>query len=235
MPHKNVIIIPTYNERENVKILIPLIFKLLPDISIVVADDSSPDGTALVILDLKKEYKNLSLISRKQKEGLGKAYINAFSQILKDVDIQNIIIMDADLSHNPNFLPEMFKKTKEFSVIIGSRYVPNGKIVGWKLWRQLLSYLGNFYCRIITNMPVYDCTGGFNIISANLLKKIDFSKIDASGYAFEIELKYLLYKAGATFFEMPITFVDRIEGKSKISLHIIWEGVVAPWRIFLKK
>lgn len=235
MIYENVIIIPTYNEKENVKTLIPLIFELLPDIKVIIADDNSPDNTSTTVIKLIKKYPNLSLVSKKQKEGLGKAYINVFLQILKDINIQNVIIMDADLSHNPSFLPEMFKKKKEFGVIIGSRYVANGKIVGWKLWRQILSYLGNFYCRIITNMPIYDCTGGFNIISANFLKKIDFSKIDASGYAFEVELKYLLYKAGATFFEVPITFADRIHGKSKISLNIILEGVIAPWKMIFKK
>jgi dolichol-phosphate mannosyltransferase len=232
---KNVIIIPTYNEKENISTLIPIIFKIEPDISIVVVDDNSPDGTGFTVTELQRRYPRLSLISRPKKDGLGQAYINAFREVLKHNDIDSIVMMDADSSHNPESLPEMFKKSKEFSVVIGSRYFSGGKTVGWELWRRTLSYCGNLYCRIITGMPIHDCTGGFNIISAKLLRKIDFSKIDMSGYAFIMELKYLLYKAGGTFFEVPITFVNRAEGESKISSHIISEGIIAPWKIkFLK-
>jgi len=143
--------------------------------------------------------------------------------------------MDADFSHDPKYLVEMFKKSKEYSVVVGSRYVLGGKTVGWELWRRILSFCGNFYCRTITGMPVKDCTGGFNIIHTDLLRKIDFSKMDMSGYAFIMEIKYLLYRAGGTFFEVPITFVNRVGGESKISSHIISEGIIAPWKIkFLK-
>ncbi|MFA5889098.1 MAG: polyprenol monophosphomannose synthase [Candidatus Paceibacterota bacterium] len=232
---KDIIVIPTYNERENVSVLIPLIFKLLPNVYIVVADDNSPDGTAKVVIDLKSNYQNLSLISRQKKDGLGRAYTNAFREILKNNDVRSVVMMDADLSHDPKYLPDMFKKFEEFSVVIGSRYIAGGKTIGWELWRRILSFYGNLYCRIITGMPIYDCTGGFNIISANLLRKIDFSKMDMSGYAFIMEIKYLLYKAGGTFFEVPITFINRVGGESKISSHIISEGIIAPWKIKLSK
>ncbi len=232
---RNVIIIPTYNERENIKALIPLVFKLIPTISIVVADDNSPDGTAVAVIELKKQYLNLSLISRKQKDGLGKAYINAFLQILQDKDIRSVIMMDADFSFQLRYLPEMIKKSEDYSVVIGSRYVSGSKIIGWGLWRKVLSFFGNFYCNIILRMPIHDYTCGFNVISAEFLRKVDFSEMDASGYAFILELKYLLHKSGATFFEVPIIFVDRIEGKSKISSHIISEGVLAPWKMIMRK
>jgi len=228
---KNVIVIPTYNEKENIKTLIPLVFKLLPDIFIVVADDNSPDGTALTVLELKKEYPNLSLISKKQKDGLARAYINVFSQILPDKDIKSIIMMDADFSSQLQYLPEMIKKSEDYSVVIGSRYVSGGKIVGWKLYRKILSRFANFYSNIILHMPIHDYTCGFNVISAEFLRKIDFSQMHASGYAFILELKYLLYKAGATFFEVPITFIDRVKGKSKISSSIIKEGFIVPLKI----
>ncbi|MCX6701651.1 MAG: polyprenol monophosphomannose synthase [Candidatus Zambryskibacteria bacterium] len=231
---KNVIIIPTYNEKENISTLIPLIFKIEPDVSIVIADDNSPDGTGSVITELQRRYPRLSPISRLKKNGLGQAYTNAFSEVLKNDDVSHIVMMDADLSHNPESLPEMFKKSKEFSVVIGSRYVSGGKIVGWELWRQILSYYGNLYCRVITGMPIYDCTGGFNIISAELLRKINLLKMDMSGYAFIMELKYLLYKAGGTFYEIPITFNNRVGGESKISSHIISEGIIAPWKMILR-
>lgn len=232
---KDVIVVPTYNENENVKVLVPLIFETIKGINVVVADDNSPDGTAQTVVDLKSKYPNLSLILRKSKDGLGKAYINAFGEVLKDNSVRNIIMMDADMSHDPKYLIEMLRKSQKYSVIIGSRYVNGGKTVGWEAWRRILSYLGNFYCRSITGMPIKDCTGGFNVINASLLRKIDFSKMDMSGYAFIMEIKYLLYKAGGTFFEVPIIFKNRARGETKISSHIISEGIIAPWKIKLSK
>ena len=232
---KNVIIIPTYNEKENIKILIPLTFSVLPNVFIVVVDDSSPDGTGVAVAELQKKYPNLSLISRAEKNGLGQAYISAFSQVLEDKDVTNVIMMDADLSLQPKYLPEMIKRSRDYGVVTGSRYVDGSKIVGWKLWRRVLSFFGNFYCRVIIGMPIRDYTCGFNVIRAEILRKIDFSKMDMSGYAFIIELKYLLYKAGATFFETPIVFVERIGGESKIASHIISEGILAPWKMIFKK
>lgn len=232
---KDVIVIPTYNEKDNIEALVSKIFSVVPNVYVVVADDSSPDGTGKVVSDLKYKYPKLSLITRSKKDGLGRAYINAFSEVLKDSNVRSVVMMDADFSHNPEYLVEMFKKSKEYSVVVGSRYVSRGKTVGWELWRRVLSFCGNFYCRTITRMPVYDCTGGFNVISAELLRKIDFSKMDMSGYAFIMEIKYLLYKAGGKFFEVPITFVNRVGGESKISSHIISEGIIAPWKIKLTK
>lgn len=234
-PMKDIIVIPTYDEKENISVLIPLIFKTVPNVSVVVADDNSPDGTAKTVLDLKYKYPNVSLISRQSKNGLGKAYINAFKEILNDSNVRSVIMMDADLSHNPKYLPEMIKKSKDYSVVVGSRYVKGGETVGWELWRRVLSYCGNLYCRFITGLPINDCTGGFNIISADLLKKVDFEKMDMSGYAFIMEIKYLLYKAGGTFCEVPITFVNRAHGETKISGHIISEGVIAPWKMKFTK
>jgi dolichol-phosphate mannosyltransferase len=232
---KDIIIIPTYNEKENIRVLIPMIFELLPTVFVVVADDNSPDGTGQEVLELAKKYPHLSLISRKEKNGLGKAYVNAFINVLADKEVGRVIMMDADLSLQPKYLPEMIKKSEEYSVVIGSRYVTGSKIVGWQFWRRILSFCGNFYCSLIVRMPIKDYTCGFNVISAELLRKIDFSKMDASGYAFILELKYLLYKAGATFCEVPIVFVERLGGESKISSHIVHEGILAPWKMLFKK
>jgi dolichol-phosphate mannosyltransferase len=232
---KNVIILPTYNEKENVGNLIPQIFAIVPDIFIVVADDSSPDGTAKVVTELREKYSHLSLISRPQKNGLGKAYIHAFNHVLSDPEVTNIIMMDSDFSHQPKYLPEMLEKSKHYDVVTGSRYIEGGGTEGWELWRRLLSFLGNFYCRTITGMPIKDCTAGFNVIRATLLKKVDFSKIDMSGYAFIMELKYNLYTLGGTFYEVPIIFLNRTGGESKMSSHIINEGVLAPWKMIWKK
>lgn len=232
---KNVIITPTYNEKENIKVLIPLIFDLIPDIYVVVADDNSPDGTAGVVLELQKKYSNLSLISQTEKKGLGKAYTNAFSKVLEDKNVDVVIMMDADLSLQPKYLPEMIRKSGTYKVVTGSRYVKGSRIVGWKLWRRILSLFGNFYCRVLLPIPICDYTCGFNVIRADILRKIDFSKMDMSGYAFIIELKYMLYNAGATFFEVPIVFVERTGGQSKIANHIISEGVFAPWKMLFRK
>lgn len=231
---RDVIVLPTYNERKNINAIIPLIFEVVPDISILVADDNSPDGTGLAVKELQKKYSNLSLISQKEKKGLGPAYINAFKHVLQDSDVRTVIMMDADLSHQPKYLKEMLAQSYNFSTIVGSRYTKDGGTVGWEFWRRMLSFWGNFYCRTITRMPIKDCTTGYNVISAELLRKIDFSKMDMSGYAFIMELKYLLYKAGGTFFEIPIIFVNRAEGESKISSHIISEGILAPWKMVFR-
>ena len=232
---KNVIILPTYNERKNISALIPLIFEAVPDIHVLVADDSSPDGTADMVRELQSKHPNLSLIIQKEKKGLGRAYINAFNHVLQGNDIRTVIMMDADLSHQPRHLIEMLRMSEQYSVVVGSRYVKDGGTEGWELWRRLLSFWGNFYCRMITRMPIKDCTTGYNVISAALLRKIDFSKMDMSGYAFIMELKYLLHKAGGTFFEVPIIFVNRAEGESKLTGHIVSEGVLAPWKMVMKK
>lgn len=232
---KNVVIIPTYNEKQNVNSLIEAIFKILPDIFILVVDDNSPDGTGNIVKDLQKKFPNLNLLVRNKKEGLGKAYPNAFEEVLKDSDAESVIMMDADFSHNPSYLPLILEASRGVDVVVGSRYTKGGGTEGWELWRRLLSRWGNFYAKTITRLPVADCTGGFNLIKTHILKRTDFSDIDASGYAFQIELKYLLWKSGARFAELPIIFKNRIEGESKISRHIILEGIIAPWKMIIKK
>src|SRR3989344_758266 len=221
--NKNIVVIPTYNEKQNIGQLVEMIFKILPQIHILVVDDNSPDKTGDVIKNLQKRFPNLNLLARKKKEGLGKAYISAFEEVLKDSDAESVIMMDADFSHSPSYLPLMLEASREFDVVVGSRYMRGGGIVGWELWRRLLSRWGNFYVRIITQLPINDCTGGFNLIKTHFLKNVDFSKIDASGYAFLIELKYFLWKSEAQFKELPIVFRNRVNGESKISNHIILE------------
>lgn len=231
---KDVIVIPTYNEGENVNALVSLIFETVPDIHVLIADDNSPDGTAALVGELQKKYPNLGLISQSEKKGLGKAYINAFNHVLSDKEVETVFMMDADFSHQPRYIPKMLELRKQYSVVIGSRYVKGGGVTGWELWRRLMSLFGNFYCRTVTRLPIRDCTGGFNAISTDLLRKLDFSVMDMSGYAFIMELKYLLHKAGGTFAEIPIIFVNRTGGESKMSSHIINEGVLAPWKMVLK-
>lgn len=227
----DVVVVPTYNERDNIKNLVLVIFKVVPEIHILVVDDNSPDKTAAVVKSLQSEYLNLSLLERPRKEGLGRAYLDAFKLILKNNSAERVIMMDADFSHDPKYLPELLEAAKNFDVVVGSRYIRDGGMVGWEAWRRFLSKFGNWYSRLIMGLPVFDCTGGFNLVKIDFLRKIDLSRVAMSGYAFQIELKYLLWKAGARFKEIPIIFKNRLNGESKISNHIIREGILAPWKI----
>lgn len=230
---KYTVITPTYNEAANIGTLVAEVFKHTPEVSILVVDDNSPDGTADVVRKLQPQYPNLSLFLREKKEGLGKAYISAFKRVLHDTDA--VIMMDADLSHHPEYLPTLIAAGKTADVVVGSRYVPGGATQGWELWRRLLSRWGNWYARTVTGLPVHDCTAGFMLIRADVLKKVDFDAFDLSGYAFLIELKYMLWKAGARMTQVPIVFRNRVGGESKISSHIINEGILAPWKMVFKK
>ncbi len=231
---KHIILIPTYNEATNIEILLLRIMEHAPEVFIKVIDDNSPDGTAGIVRRLMSTYTNLSLLSRAHKEGLGKAYTHGFTEALKDMEVTHIIMMDADMSHDPRYLPEMIERSKTHDVVIGSRYINGGGVAGWEAWRKVLSFFGNLYARTVTRLPIKDLTAGFNCISVVLMRKISFEDIDSSGYAFIIELKCLLHRAGGQFFEIPIIFVNRTGGESKISSHIVSEGIVAPWKIARK-
>jgi dolichol-phosphate mannosyltransferase len=232
---KTTVIIPTYNESENIKVIIPLIFQTTPEIYITVVDDNSPDGTALIVKDLQKTFPRLNIIERKAKDGLGRAYIHAYREILKDKDVETVIMMDADLSHDPKHLREMIELRKKYKLVIGSRYVKGGSTTGWELYRRILSRYGNIYAKLVTGMPINDCTGGFNAISTDLLRSVDLDEINVSGYAFIIHLKYLLQYKDKSIFEIPICFKNRVAGKSKLSNLIIWEGILAPWKMVIYK
>lgn len=231
---KSTLIIPTYNEKENIRIVIPQIFSILPDISILVVDDNSPDGTAKEVLELQKIFPRLSLYNRPKKEGLGTAYLDAFKKILEEDQMDIIFTMDADLSHNPKYLPQMIRGAEKYDFVIGSRYIKGGGVVGWEKWRKILSDWGNRYCRLVTGLPTKDCTSGFQCIKTSLLKKIDFSDFDASGYAFLMYLKYKSWKQEAKITEVPIIFKNRETGESKISGNIIKEGLFLPWKLIAK-
>ena len=228
------VVLPTYNERENIETILEKIFLAVPGISVLVVDDNSPDGTGKVVSDLSRKYAKLKLMNRGGKEGLGKAYIDGFKEVMKG-NFDTILMMDADLSHDPSHIPMMLEKISDYGVVVGSRYSLGGRTEGWELWRRILSRYGNMYARLVTGLPIRDLTGGFNLMRRDILEKIDFSDFDASGYAFIMELKSKLHKAGGTFHEIPIVFRNRTGGESKISSHIISEGVVAPWWIRFKK
>ena len=232
---KNVVIVPTYNERENIVRLVPEIFKYLSDFDVLVVDDNSPDGTAGEVENLRKKFPRLSLLVRERKEGLGKAYADAFARVLSGENIGKIVTMDADFSHDPRHLPELFKAAgTQDAVIIGSRYVAGGGIEGWEWWRRALSRGGNFYFRLISRLPARDCTSGFMAIPASLLRKADFAKTDSLRLRVfnGVEVSALARRRQTA--ETPIVFRERKTGESKISGRIVLEGVMAPWKLLTR-
>lgn len=230
---KTTVILPTYNERASIETVINDILKYAPDIDILVVDDNSPDGTAQIVEDLMKRYSNIFLLKRQQKEGLGKAYSYAMKYVLGQNKYDAILMMDADCSHDPMYIPGFIRRMNEVNadVVTGSRYVTGGGVQGWETWRKNLSRYGNLYTRLVTGIPIRDVTAGFNLIRTNTLKRIDLERIGSSGYAFILELKCALHYLGSHMVEMPIIFKERLGGESKISNHVIREGVYAPVRI----
>lgn len=229
---KTCVIVPTYNEHENIAAFIGAVYGVMRgDVTVCVVDDNSPDGTGRDVEDLKGLFPSLILITRAKKEGLGRAYAQGFTEMLARREYDAIVMIDADFSEHPLYIPTLLTKLADADVAMGSRYARDATIVGWTLWRRALSLFGNLYARTVTGLPIRDMTIGFAAIKAEYLKKVDFSAIDSSGYAFIMELKFALYKAGARFAEVPIVFNERLGGESKLSGHVISEGIRAPWRI----
>lgn len=224
---KVLVIIPTYNEVENIQKVIDLTLKDKA-YDILVVDDSSPDGTADLVLELIKTHSNrLFLEKRARKEGLGKAYIHGFRWALEN-NYDFIFEMDADLSHDPKELSPMLDYLKsDYDLVIGSRYVKGINVVNWPLSRILLSYLASVYVRWITFMPINDPTAGFVGYTRTVLEQLDFNKIKFVGYAFQIEMKFKIWKKGFNFKEHPIIFTNRVLGVSKMDGKIIWEALSA--------
>mgnify|MGYP001602361447 FL=1 len=235
--NKNIIVIPTYNEKDNIAILLEKIFKLLPGTSVIVVDDNSPDKTAAAVKTLQNQYPNLSLLERNEKRGLGGAYIAGFKKVLENPDFKTVTMMDADLSHDPKYLPEMLRLSGNSDLVIGCRYMPGGGVTKkWEIWRRFLSAAGNLYLRIIfVKYPIRDWTTGYNVIKVSALKKINFNLLSPKGYAFISSLKYYLAKSGAAVKESPIFFEERNGGESKMTSSIIREGVITPWKIMLRE
>ena len=223
----NLIIIPTYNEIENIENIIRKIFSLEESFSILIIDDGSPDGTAKKVKELQKEFSNTLFIEeRKGKLGLGTAYILGFKWALKK-DYQYIFEMDADFSHDPNDLSRLLKACKKNGgdVAIGSRYVKGVNIVNWPMSRLLMSYFASKYVKAITGMPIQDSTAGFKCYKRKVLEKINLDKIEFVGYAFQIEMKFTSWKYGFNIIEVPVIFTDRQEGNSKMSGGIFYEAL----------
>ena len=224
----SIIVIPTYNELENISRLIPEIFSSFPDAHILIIDDSSPDGTAAKVKELQGKFPDrLFLEERKEKNGLGTAYIHGFKWALRR-NYEYIFEMDADFSHTPKSLQQLYDTCAEkgFDVAIGSRYVKGGRVLNWPADRVLMSYYASVYVRLVTWLPIQDTTAGFICYRRKVLEAIDLDKIKFVGYAFQIEMKYAAYSLGFNIKEVPIIFTDRVEGTSKMSKGIFKEAVI---------
>ncbi len=227
---KKLVIIPTYNEIENLKKLLPELMLLSEKFDVLVVDDSSPDGSGNFVTEKSKLNSRIHLLSRPQKQGLGKAYIAGFKWGLQNgYDV--LTEMDADFSHRPEDLNQILKKIETTDVVIGSRYVHGGATVNWGLIRKIISRGGGIYSRMILGYPIQDWTGGFNSWKAEVLQKINLDTIMSNGYSFQIELKYKASKHGFNIIEHPIVFEDRRVGQSKMSLKIVLEAFYKVWMI----
>jgi dolichol-phosphate mannosyltransferase len=230
---KTLVIIPTYNERQNIETVLEKVLGAAPNIEVVVVDDNSPDGTADAVKRAARNNPRLHLIEREGKQGLGSAYIRGFKYAL-ETDAELIIQMDADLSHDPKYIPDMLAAMEDHDLVIGSRYVRGVNVVNWPIQRLLLSYLANLYTRIVTGMPVHDATGGFKCIRRKVIESINLEEIISDGYCFQIEVNFRAYRKGFRIGEVPIVFVDRHSGTSKMSKHIIWEAIYKVWILRVK-
>ena len=223
----SIVIIPTYNEKENIENIIRAVFALEKCFHILVIEDNSPDGTADIVKSMQKEFpERLFIMERKGKLGLGTAYIAGFQWAIKN-GYDYVFEMDADFSHNPNDLPRLYQKCAEegYDVAIGSRYVSGVNVVNWPMGRVLMSYFASKYVRIVTGLPIHDTTAGFKCYRRQVLETIDLDKIKFKGYAFQIEMKFTAYKCGFKIAEVPVIFVNRELGTSKMNTSIFGEAV----------
>lgn len=234
MPNKALIIIPTYNELENIKTLVPDIFALEPErVDILVVDDGSPDGTGNYVASLAEKNDRVKLIRREGKQGLGSAYVAGFRYALER-GYDYVFEMDADYSHDPNEIPNFLDAVAEADLVIGSRYVTGVNVINWPMRRLLLSYFASHYTRFITGMPVKDPTGGFKCFRRRALEAIDLDRIHSNGYSFQIEMNFKIFKKGFRIKEIPIIFHDRVAGDSKMNRSIVYEAVFMVWKLRLR-
>ncbi len=225
---RGLVIIPTYDEADNIQRVIRGVFDQALPLDILVVDDASPDGTADLVRSLMEEEDRLFLETRASKLGLGSAYLHGMNWAL-DRDYQYIFEMDADLSHDPKHLPDLFWVLKDHDIALGSRYVRGVNVVNWPMTRLILSWLANIYARTITGLPVHDSTSGFKGFRREVLERIDLNRVRSDGYAFQIEMVFRAWKLGFSVREISITFVERRSGTSKMSKGVIWEAVWMVW------
>ena len=225
---KTLVIIPTYNERENVAAIVPAVLAQNPEVEILVVDDNSPDHTGDVVRELQTRHPRVHLLGRAGKEGLGKAYLAGFAWAL-NAGYELIAQMDADFSHRPQDLGPLLSAARAHDFAMGSRWIAGGRTVNWSVLRKIISRGGSLYARLILHHPIRDWTGGFNAWRAPTLRKIGLESVRSEGYSFQIELKYRASKLGFNGVEVPIVFEDRRVGQSKMSSRIVFEALYRVW------
>lgn len=233
MTERSLIIIPTYNELDNIKKIIPDILERYEDVDVLVVDDNSPDGTGNYVEQLTQESNRIKLLKRPSKMGLGTAYITGFKYALQN-GYDYIFEMDADYSHDPKEIKNFLDAIKNHDLVLGSRYKTGVNVINWPMQRLLLSYFANSYTRFVTGLPVRDATGGFKCFRRKVLESIDLDSIKSNGYAFQIEMTFKAFKKGFRIFEIPIIFIDRFQGTSKMSKKIVHEAVLMVWKLRIR-
>jgi dolichol-phosphate mannosyltransferase len=229
-PPRALVIVPTFNERENLPVVIGELMRY-PNVSVLVVDDRSPDGTGDIADGLAREHPGrIEVMHRTERPGLGRSYIDGIRHVL-DRQVDVICQMDCDLSHDPRQLPSLIAGTEHADVVIGSRYIAGGEIVNWPLRRRLLSRLANTYIRLITRMRPRDCTSGYRCWRREALSRLPLDRFGSEGYSFLVEMLYIASTIGCRITEVPITFVERRQGQSKLSSAVLAESAVTPWRL----
>ncbi|MEO8666068.1 MAG: polyprenol monophosphomannose synthase [Ignavibacteria bacterium] len=232
---RTLVIIPTYNEADNILKIIPLVLENTSEdnqFNILVIDDNSPDGTSGLVEQLNNP--NVNILKREKKLGLGTAYVAGFHYAIKN-NYDYVFEMDADFSHDPKYLKTFIEKIKEgYDLVIGSRYINGISVLNWPLRRLILSYMASVYTRMVTGLKVMDTTAGFMCYRVEALKKINLDNVRSNGYSFQIEMKFKFYKKGFKIWEVPILFIDRREGESKMSRKVVYEAYFMVWKLKLK-
>lgn len=233
--NKSLVVVPTYNERENLPALAQRLLALPVAVDLLVVDDNSPDGTGKIADGLSTKHSNVHVLHRKEKSGLGRAYIDGFKWALKR-DYEFIMEMDGDFSHNPDDIPRFVEaaQNQNADLVLGSRYVGGIRIINWPLSRLMLSKGAAHYVQTITGMPFTDPTGGFKCFRRRALEAINLDAVRSNGYSFQIEMTHKLWRQGMKIVEVPIIFTERVEGHSKMSGHIVKEALVMVWRLLFQ-
>ena len=233
MPELGLVVVPTYNERENLPQIVPRILAIDSRLQVLVVDDNSPDGTGRFADELAAADPRVHVLHRQAKQGLGRAYLAGFRWALER-DYNWIFEMDADFSHDPRYLADLIAKVSDADLVLGSRYASGVNVINWPMSRLLLSWFANKYVRWITGLPLTDATGGFKCFRREVLEAIPLDRVRSNGYAFQIEMSYRAWKKGFKLAEVPIVFVDRVEGQSKMNKRIVREAVWMVWWLRLQ-
>jgi dolichol-phosphate mannosyltransferase len=233
-PRTALVVVPTFNERDNLPVLVRALMQQ-PDVRVLVVDDNSPDGTGHLADELSREFAGrVQVMHRTSRPGLGRSYIDGLSQAIQE-PVDAVCQMDADLSHDPRHLPSLLAALDHADVAIGSRYVPGGRIVNWPLRRQILSRFANMYIHAVTRLHARDCTSGYRCWRREALAALPLQRFISDGYSFLMELLYFAAQRGCRIAEEPITFVERRQGESKLSRAVLVESAIAPWRLVATK